>query len=251
MPRLTMDFMLRRLLVKRPRLAQPSTLLCALLSVLTAAALVAACDRPTKPVTAFDLVIPSARAATPGPAAAVTAGQSRAAVPTGKPLSAADVDFVATAASGNALEVEASKLALERTKNPAVRDFAQHMVADHGKVGEELRALPVAASVGNFAALMLKHKDQLNKLRELQGPAFDKAYATQIGVAAHQETVSLFQKAADGAADSQTKAFAQAKLPALREHLQMAQALAQRVGSAAPAAKPAQSDDTAMIKPAK
>ena len=48
--------------------------------------------------------------------------------------SAADVDFVATAASSNSLELEASKLALERSKNTAVRDFAQHMVAEHGKV---------------------------------------------------------------------------------------------------------------------
>ena len=181
---------------------------------------------------------------TRGAAVSATAGQSTAALPSSKPISAADVDFVATVASGNSLEVEASKLALERSRNDAVRKFAQHMVADHGKVGEELRALPVAASVGNFAALMPKHKDQLSKLRELQGAAFDKAYVTQIGVAAHQETVSLFQKAADGASDSQTKAFAQAKLPALREHLQMAQTMAQQVGGAAPPAKAAAQADT-------
>ena len=230
-----------------------------------AAALFTACDRRIEPIAPSNA---APRAAAPayvatgaavpasganGPATAAAGGQSTAARPTGKPISASDVDFVATAASSNALEVEASKLALERSKNGAVRKFAQHMVDDHAKVGEELRALPVAASVGNFAALLLKHKDQLSKLRELQGAAFDKAYATQIGVAAHQETVGLFEKAADTASDSQTKAFAQAKLPALREHLQMAQTMAQQVGSGAPGAKAATQGDTAAVgtKPAK
>ena len=223
--------------MKRLHIPYRPPLLLLLPGVIALASLITACERRTEPVARGWSVLATAHAAAPGSAATVAAGQSTAARPSGKPLSAADIDFVATAASGNSLEVEASKLALERSKNPAVRDFAQHMVAEHGKVGDELRALPVAASVGNFAALLLKHKDQLTKLRELQGPAFDKAYAAQIGVAAHQDTVSLFQKAADGASDSQTKAFAQAKLPALREHLQMAQTMAQRVGSAAPAAK--------------
>ena len=223
--------------MKRALSPQRALLLC----VMAAAGLLAACDRRIEPIavgSAMSAAVPTS--GTRGAAVSATAGQSTAALPSSKPISAADVDFVATVASGNSLEVEASKLALERSRNDAVRKFAQHMVADHGKVGEELRALPVSASVGNFAALMPKHKDQLSKLRELQGAAFDKAYVTQIGVAAHQETVSLFQKAADGASDSQTKAFAQAKLPALREHLQMAQTMAQQVGGAAP---PAQGSD--------
>jgi putative membrane protein len=242
--------MLRRWIVKCASSPHRALLPCVLVTV----GLLGACERRIEPIAAGS----AAAAAVPtsgtrGTAASATAGQSTAAAPSTKPISAADVDFVATVASGNSLEVEASKLALERSRNEAVRKFAQHMVADHGKVGQELRALPISASVGNFAALIPKHKDQLNKLRELDGAAFDKAYATQIGVAAHQETVSLFQKAADGASDSQTKAFAQAKLPALREHLALAQTMARQVGSAATPAKTATQGDsgTGSVKPAK
>jgi putative membrane protein len=50
---------------------------------------------------------------------------------------------------------------------------------------------------------------------------------------AHRDAVGSFQTAADGASDPQVKTFAQTKLPALREHLKMAQALAKEVGASA------------------
>jgi putative membrane protein len=228
---------------------QRSLLAC----VMAAAGIFTACDRRTDPV-ASSSAAPAARPGTgaastapatrPGMAAPASAGATTAAPtppPVGKPVSAKDVEFVATAASGSALEVEASKLAMERTKNASVRNFAQKMVDDHSKASAELRALPTASSVGNLSAMIPKHNEQLKKLRELQGAAtFDREYATKIGVSVHEETIDLFQKAADAAADSQIKAFAQKKLPELREHLKMAQAMAREVGGAAkPAAKPA------------
>lgn len=232
-------------------LPQRSLVLC----LVAAAGFGAACDRRIEPIAPSKAASPASVTTlrtVSAPAASAAGGQSAAPMAS-KPISAADVDFVSTAASGNTFEIEAGKLALERTKNDAVRKFAQHMVADHGKAGDELRALPVSRSVGTFGALMPKHKDELAKLRELQGAAFDKAYIAQVGVAAHQQSVAVFEKAADGASDSQTKAFAQAKLPAMREHLRMAQTMAQQVGTAAPPAKAPTQGDTAAIgaKPAK
>jgi putative membrane protein len=152
-------------------------------------------------------------------------------------VSAADVEFVSSAASASALEVEASRVALEKSKTPAVRNFAQKMIDEHSKAGAELRALKLASSVGNVAAMSPKEGAQVRKLKELNGREFDREYVAQIGVAAHQQAVNAFQKAATSAADTQLKSFAQAKLPGLREHLQMAQALAKNVGASAPNAK--------------
>lgn len=153
-------------------------------------------------------------------------------------VSAADVAFVASAASAGTLEVEASRVALEKTKSAAVRSFAQKMVDEHSKVGAELRALTVAASVGNVAAMTPTDGAQLRKLQELQGRDFDREYVATMGVAAHEDAVNAFEKAAESASDPQLKTFAQAKLPALREHLKMAQALAKQVGASAAAPKP-------------
>jgi putative membrane protein len=149
----------------------------------------------------------------------------------GKAVSAADVEFVANAASAGTLEVEASRVALEKTKSPAVRDFAQKLIDEHSKAGAELRALKVASSVGNVAAMSPQDGEQLRRLKALQGREFDREYVAQIGVAAHQEAVGAFQRAADSASDNQVKTFAQAKLPALRDHLKTAQGLAKELGA--------------------
>jgi putative membrane protein len=153
----------------------------------------------------------------------------------GRAVSAADIEFVSSAASAGTLEVEASRVAVEKAKTPAVRNFAQKMIDEHSRTGAELRALAVASSVGNVAAMSPKDGEQLRKLKELQGRAFEREYVAQLGVAAHERAVGAFQKAAEGAADAQVKTFAQAKLPALRENLKTAQALAKELGP--PAAK--------------
>lgn len=232
---------LRRFPVYRRSYPQRSLLLAC---VMAAAGLFMGCDHRIDPI-ASGSAAPAGNAAVaqsaPGSAATAAAGRptvTSAPPPAGKPVAAKDVDFVATAASGSALEVEAGKLALERTRNASVRTFAQKMIDDHGKASVELRALPPASSVGNLSALIPKHSEQLKKLRELQGAAFDRAYATRIGVGAHEETIDLFEKAADGAADGQIKAFAQKKLPELREHLKLAQAMAHDIeGGKKPAPK--------------
>jgi putative membrane protein len=154
----------------------------------------------------------------------------------GKAVSADDVEFVSVAASAGTLEVEASRVALERSKTASVRNFAQKMLADHSNVGAELRALTVASSVGNIAVMNPKDGEQLRKLKEQQARSFEREYVAQIGVAAHQGAIKAFQKAADSASDTQVRTFAQAKLPALREHLKMAQAIAKKdIGANAPA----------------
>ncbi len=44
------------------------------------------------------------------------------------------------AASGNALEVETCRLAVERARNADVKSFPQMMIGDHAKVGEQMKA---------------------------------------------------------------------------------------------------------------
>ncbi|HYS15261.1 MAG TPA: DUF4142 domain-containing protein [Burkholderiaceae bacterium] len=155
----------------------------------------------------------------------------------GKAVSAGDVDFVSSAASASTLEVEASRVALEKAKTPNVRAFAQKIVDERSKTGAELRALTVAKSVGNLGAMSPKDGEQLRRLKELQGREFDREYVAQIGVAAHQDAVGAFQRAADSANDNQVKTFAQAKLPGLRDNLKDAQQLAKEVGAPAAGSK--------------
>lgn len=136
-------------------------------------------------------------------------------------------DFFETAASANQFEVESSQLALERATDPALKSFAQRMVKDHRKSGEELKALARKKNVTLSTKLLKRHEVMLNDLRnEKQGEAFDDEYRDKM-VVSHKEAVSLFDEAARDAKDPDVQAFAARTLPTLQDHGGAAQKLPQ------------------------
>ena len=67
------------------------------------------------------------------------------------------------------------------------------------------------------------------KTLSMTDDSFDKMYASRIGVAAHEDTLKMFQDAAANAKDPDIKAFAAKHVPALQKHLEMAKAMQQEV----------------------
>ena len=57
------------------------------------------------------------------------------------------------------------------------------------------------------------------------GARFDQKYSDDYAVKAHERAIVLFRDAADKAHDADIKAFAQAALPGLEQHLAMGRAL--------------------------
>lgn len=143
-------------------------------------------------------------------------------------LDADDRSFLESAAQSGHLEVQGSKLALEKSGNAEVKNFAQKMIDDHGKAGQKLADL---AKQKGFDAPTEPSLMQQAKLKTLglRDEGFDKAYADGIGVSAHEDAVKLFQEASTDAKDADVKQFASETLPTLQQHLQMAQTLQQSV----------------------
>src|SRR6476661_3715845 len=56
-------------------------------------------------------------------------------------LSAGDTKFMRGAATGGMEEVELGKLAAQKASSPDVKSFGQHMVDDHSKANDQLKAL--------------------------------------------------------------------------------------------------------------
>ncbi len=81
------------------------------------------------------------------------------------------------------IDIEAGKLALKKSKNKQVRDFAQDMVRDHTAVNDKALALVKKLNVTpednpTSKALLDQAKKEHAQLSKLNGKAFDKAYAT-------------------------------------------------------------------------
>lgn len=131
-------------------------------------------------------------------------------------------DFIKEAATSDMLEIESSKLALQKG-NADEKKFADQMITDHTKTSSELKSMvsgEMAAAIPT--ALDDSSQKKLDKLRDAKPQDFASEY-DPMQVSAHKDAVSLFERYAKGGDDPKLKDWAGKTLPALQHHLQMAQ----------------------------
>jgi putative membrane protein len=174
-------------------------------------------------IAAAFLMIGTAASAQPAATAPAATSASGAAGARAGKLSHADTAFLKQAAQNGHAEVESSKLAMDKAVSADVKSFAKQMVDDHTKAGDELKALASSKGVEVPSEPSVMQKGKIKLLSARKDTSFDSHYAASMGVDAHQDTIKLFQKAADSADDAEVKAFAAKTLPTLQHHLQMAQ----------------------------
>jgi putative membrane protein len=138
--------------------------------------------------------------------------------PDAKPLD--DAEFVKMAASGGMHEVEAGKVALAQAKAEPVKKFAQKMIDDHTKAGEELKAAAKSAGLAVPEKMTEKDQKSVDALKEAKGDGFDRRYLAD-QLKSHQESADLFERASKGLKNAELKAFATKTLPVVKGHLEM------------------------------
>jgi putative membrane protein len=149
---------------------------------------------------------------------------------TKKMMKSSDATFALHAAQGGLAEVKLGQLALEKASNPEVKSFAQKMVDDHSKANDQLNAAAAKDRMTLPNTMNAKDQSLYNKLSDLSGAAFDKAYMKAM-VKDHEEDIKEFQKEADKGANPDIKSFASSTLPTLQQHLDMAKSTEQKVSS--------------------
>ncbi len=138
-----------------------------------------------------------------------------------------DSAFVRGAATSGQNEIQASKVAQDKTGDPAVRAFAMQMIQDHTTANAQLSTILQPKGVSVSDGPDAEHVAAIAKLSAMTGPAFDRAYLQQM-VVDHQKTIALFDTESRTGGDVDVKSFATMTLPILQHHLQMAQQLANR-----------------------
>lgn len=203
-----------------------------LLSAAAAAALtLAACNKASN--TAADTASNAeatasntASSANPGQSGPVNAAQDATGAAVGK-MSASTLGshdtgaFVSNAVQGNMYELEAAKIAEQKSKNATVKDFAKKMVKDHTALGSEMKPLIAKAGQTPPTELDQRRKGFLDNLKAADAASFDKTYADQ-QVAAHEETLDLMKGYGADGSDAGLKAAAAKTAPKVQEHLDMA-----------------------------
>lgn len=134
-------------------------------------------------------------------------------------LAKSDQQMLQQLAQGNMAEVEAGKIALQKSQNAEVKAFAQQMIDDHTKGLQEVQSVAQSKGVTLPSELDAKHKALASKLNNLSGDAFDRTYLSQAGVADHKKTHALVQKVQSSAKDADVKALAAKLEPTVAQHL--------------------------------
>lgn len=92
-----------------------------------------------------------------------------------------DAEIFGIVVAANQIDIDYAKLALSKSKNKDVQDFAQHVITDHSEVqkaifdwGAKLNMRP--ADSDNSKSLKSQSEETTKKLNSLKRRAFDKAY---------------------------------------------------------------------------
>ena len=145
-----------------------------------------------------------------------------------------DPQIAHIAYTAGALDAEAGKLALLKSHNGAVRDFARTMIRDHEAVNGQalalVKKLGVAPEANATSAALSKQAAQTHaRLEALSGAAFDRAYVAN-EVAFHGTVNNALRMTLIPSADnSELKALLEAGLTLFSEHQAHAEQLAKKL----------------------
>lgn len=158
---------------------------------------------------------------------------------------AAPARFIDEAMLQSLGEIEAARLALERTNNEQVRIFARQMIDDHTALNGELERL---ASNGGYriagaGSLTAKARETLANLKSSR--SFDRAYAEH-QITSHRQAIDLYRRGTR-LDDFDIGNFSRTTLDKMQHHLVMAEQLAEAVNSGLAPATPADAAATAEV----
>ena len=143
---------------------------------------------------------------------------------TAGPVDKGDSAFVITAANDGITEVAIGNVAQHKALSARVKNFADMMVTDHTKAGDELGAIAKAKNITVASTPNAHSQKMIDDLSKKSGKAFDKAYVNGM-VDGHEKAVKLFTDASNNCKDADLKAFAAKTLPTLKMHLDSIKAI--------------------------
>src|SRR4051812_26874192 len=125
-------------------------------------------------------------------ALAVSAPAAYTAVPFAQAAAMSDTKFVNMAAMSGMFEVESSRIALQKSQNQQVKDFAQQMIDDHTKGNEQLMSTVQSAGVKATVPQTLdsQHQKMVDQLNAADAGSFDGQYI-KMQIQGHKEAVAL------------------------------------------------------------
>ena len=141
-----------------------------------------------------------------------------------------DPQIAMIAVTADNIDIDAGKLAAEKTTNPKVKEFADHMVRDHTSVNQQATALAQKLNLtpeesATSRGLKSDGDKEATKLKGMSGAAFDKAYVDN-EVAYHEKVLGAVDKTLiPNAKNAELKSLLESARPVFVSHLNHAKEL--------------------------
>lgn len=139
-----------------------------------------------------------------------------------------DAIFVAEAASADMLYLQLSEEALTRGVSPEVKQIAQQMQGEHQQMLTELQNLSARANLVLPQTLGNAHQDIYDEVANKEGIAFDLAYIREVRHL-HDKLLDRYEDMAEHGVSMEVKQYASRQLPLIRQHLEQAEALENKI----------------------
>jgi putative membrane protein len=148
-----------------------------------------------------------------------------------------DTEFLKQANQGSVDEIDLAKIALNKSQDPDVKNFAQRMVDDHSKLLDDMKQFDMEAGVEVPKHDSVATDATKAKLEVLSGKAFDKAYIKAMVEDHHKDLEAFIAEEKSTGYPAFKDAVGKGE-QVVREHLQMIDDIAKKNG-VPPAAIPA------------
>jgi len=133
-----------------------------------------------------------------------------------------DQDFLKKAAEINLTEIQLGKVAERMSSDPNIKKIATMIVKDHSEANRNLERLAASKGVTLPTEPSMMDRHSISSIEKEQGDKFNKEFLS-FNTKGHEKAIALFEKESARTQDPDIKAWAQKMVPALKEHLAMAQ----------------------------
>ena len=136
----------------------------------------------------------------------------------------AEQEFLMKAADANLSKIDVARLAMHKSQNSDVKDFANMIQSDDASALEDLTDLMNDKGVSLPNTLSPETKTEIETMTALSGAELDREFAN-VMVAQHEKEIGMYHDQLEIAQTPDVRKYAEDLLPRLEMHLEKAQRL--------------------------
>lgn len=136
-------------------------------------------------------------------------------------------EFLLQVMQDSLAEMELCMVALDNSDNPDVKTFAQTMLDEHGKLGQQIEQLAQRMQVAFPDKVRPEHAELIRKMSALKGEQFDRQFIEQ-NLRYHENDLKVFEHYAREE-EGEVGKLAEAGARLFGRHLKMVKELAQQL----------------------